>query len=123
VNVRLGAAVVCTADGNTDDPAFNAPLYATTAVNASSTGVVTQTAPGNLTLTGCAAGNIEHLQVIRNRYDSNDTYPGYVYLNGLGLQLGCNEDTTHNLRFLLGSLHAAGFRAEQHGIEASHYGL
>lgn len=88
VNVRLGAAVVCTADGNTDDPAFNAPSYATTAVNASSAGVVTQTAPGNLTLTGCAAGNTEHLQVIRNRYDANDTYEGYVYLNGLGLQLG-----------------------------------
>jgi hypothetical protein len=76
VNVRLGAAVVCTADGNTDDPAFNAPSYATTAVNASSTGVVTQTAPGNLTLTGCAAGNIEHLQVIRNRYDAATPTPG-----------------------------------------------
>lgn len=88
VNVRLGAAVVCTADGSTDDAVFNAPSYATTAVNASSTGVVTQTAPGNLTLTGCAAGNTEHLQVIRNRYDSNDTYEGFVYLNGLGLQLG-----------------------------------
>jgi len=88
-NVNLGAQVVCTASGATDDPDFLA--LNSTAVAVPTTALkVTKTDLTSLTATGCAANSILHLQLLRQRYDSTDTYEGYVYLLGAPLVYGSN---------------------------------
>lgn len=91
VNVALGAAIACTADGNTDDSAFNSAVTATPAVSQSSANIVTTTALSALTSTGCAANSLLHFQVQRLRYNASDTYEGYVYLSGAALQFGITQ--------------------------------
>lgn len=90
IQVKLGAQVVCTQDGSTDDPAFLAATTATPSVPSSTGNVVTTTTLNALTTTGCAPSNLMHFQVQRLRYDPLDTYEGYVYLAGAGLQFGVN---------------------------------
>jgi hypothetical protein len=91
VTVKLGAQVGCTAAGNTDDPTFNASVTATPTVSATSANILADTALNALTVTGCAAGNLLHYQIVRQRYDPSDTYEGYVYVNGAGLVFGTNQ--------------------------------
>ena len=90
VNTELGAAIVCTADGSTDDPAFNAAVEATAAVN-QTPAVITTTALNSLSDAGCAAGNLLHYQVFRDRYNANDTFEGYIYMLGASLQFGITQ--------------------------------
>jgi len=90
-NVALGAAIVCTADGNTDDPVFNTATTATPAVNATAANVLTTTTISNLASTGCAAGSHLHYQIERLRYNASDTYEGWVYVNGAALQFGITQ--------------------------------
>jgi len=90
VNVELGAAVTCAADGTSDDAAFSNPSTATATVNASGANILTTTTFSGLTATGCAANQVMHYQVQRLRYNANDFYEGYIYVNGAGLQFGVN---------------------------------
>lgn len=91
INTQLGAAVVCTAAGTSDDPAFNADTSATALVSASATNIVTETPLNALTTTGCTASSLMHLRIKRLRYNANDTYEGYVYVNGASLEYGSSN--------------------------------
>jgi hypothetical protein len=87
-NVMLATYVVCTADGATDDPAFLVNTPAIVPVNASISNAITTTTLNGMNATGCAPNSLMHLQVQRVRYNVADTYEGYVYVNGVGLQFG-----------------------------------
>lgn len=90
VNTVLGAAIVCTADGSTDDPPFNAPVFSTVPV--SQTGPVIITTPlVNLPSTGCSPSNLLHYQIQRARYNASDSYEGFVLVDGASLQLGVSQ--------------------------------
>lgn len=89
-NVVLGAAMVCTADGSTDDPAFNADTTATVAVPTSAANVPTSTAL-NALAGSCAAGNTLHFQIKRLRYNASDIYEGFVQVLGVNLQIGITQ--------------------------------
>lgn len=90
VNVALAAAIVCTADGSTDDPAFNTATTATPAV--SQTGpVITTTSLSSLSQSGCSPSNLLHYQIQRLRYNSQDTFEGWVYVDGASLQFGITQ--------------------------------
>jgi hypothetical protein len=91
VNVQLGAAVACSAAGSSDDPAFNADTTATALVSASATNILVDTPLTPLTTTGCAASNLMHLKIKRLRYNANDTYEGFVYMNGASLEYGSSN--------------------------------
>jgi hypothetical protein len=91
VNVQLGAAVACSAAGASDDPAFNADTAATALVSASATNILVDTPLTPLTTTGCAASNLMHLKIKRLRYNANDTYEGFVYVNGASLEYGSSN--------------------------------
>jgi hypothetical protein len=90
-NVALGAQIVCTSDGNSDDPAFNTAVTATTAVNPSAANLMTSTVLNALPATGCAAGNLLHLQIERLRMNPADTYEGFVFVSGTSLQFGITQ--------------------------------
>jgi len=90
IDTVLGAALVCVADGNTDDVAFLAPTTATVPV--SQTGpVLTTTLLSGLTSTGCGPGQTLHVQAQRLRYNASDTYEGYVDVTGVGVTFGINQ--------------------------------
>jgi hypothetical protein len=91
INTQLGAAVVCTAPGNSDDPVFNADTSATTLISASAANIVTETSLPALTTTGCTASGLMHYRIKRLRYNANDTYEGYVYVNGASLEYGSSN--------------------------------
>lgn len=89
-NVVLGAALVCTADGATDDPAFNAATTATAAV--SPTGPVLVSTPLlNIAAAGCAPSNLLHYQISRARYNAADVFEGFVYIDGASLSFGISQ--------------------------------
>lgn len=90
VTVKLGAALVCSVDGTTDDPAFNATTSSTATVNASGANIVTQTLLNGLDATGCAPNTTIHYKIQRLRYEPADIYEGWVYINGAGLLFGMN---------------------------------
>lgn len=90
-NVVLGAAIVCTADAATDDPAFNADVTATGVVPTSAPNVTVNTALSALTSTGCAAGNTLHYQIKRLRYNLSDTSEQFVQVLGSNLQVGVTQ--------------------------------
>jgi hypothetical protein len=91
VTVKLGGAISCTPDGNTDDPVFNTAVTPTSTVNASSASVLTTTPLTALTSTGCAASGMLHYQIERLRYDLADTYEGWVFVDGASLQFGITQ--------------------------------
>ncbi len=83
-DVIWNVATVCVADGAVDNPAF------------STASTVTDTAKGTtlqsndatitaVTITGCSAGNLMHIEISRQRTTSGDTITGVVSF--LGLQL------------------------------------
>lgn len=89
--IALSGAIVCTVDGSTDDPTFNTAVTATPIVPASSANTLTSTTLGPLLDTGCAAGNLMHFQLQRQRYNAGDTYEGFVYINGVALSFGVSQ--------------------------------
>jgi hypothetical protein len=91
INVRLSAQVACSAAGNTDDPIFNTSTDVNAAVSGSSTGVLVDTPISALTTTGCTPSSLMHFKILRLRYDPNDTYEGYVYVNGASLEYGSSN--------------------------------
>lgn len=90
-NIALSAAIVCTADGSTDDPAFNTSVTATPVVPASSANTLATTPLLALPSTGCAPGNVMHLQIQRLRYNVADSFEGFVNVNGVSLQFGISQ--------------------------------
>lgn len=91
VNVVLGGAVICTSIGGTDDPVFPAATTATVAVNTTAANIINDTPLNALTSTGCAATNLMHVDLQRQRYNASDTYEGFVYVNGAGLEYGITQ--------------------------------
>lgn len=76
-DVVFQIATICVADGETDDPAFNAAsVIADTAkgtVNQVNTATIS-----NITKTGCAAGERMHIKFFRNRTHASDTIVGVI---------------------------------------------
>ena len=91
INVQLGAAVVCTQDGSTDDPVFNTAATASALVSATGPNIITNTPLTPLVSTGCVSGNAMHFQIQRLRYNIADSYEGYVYVNGGALSFGITQ--------------------------------
>lgn len=91
-NAILGAAVSCTADGATDDPAFNTATTSTTVVP-SAIKAVTTLALASLTSTGCTNATAQqlHFQISRQRYTVGDSYEGWIYVNGAGFTYGVSQ--------------------------------
>lgn len=89
--VDLGVALVCTPDGSTDDPAWNTTSNATPIIPSSSNNTLTTTLFSGITSTGCAAGNMLHFQIQRQRYNGADTSESYVYVTGVTLQFGISQ--------------------------------
>lgn len=89
--VSLSAALVCTGDGSTDDPAFNTAVTATPLVPASSANTLTTTPLLGLPSVGCAPGNYLHFQIQRQRYNVADIFEGYVNVDGVALQFGVSQ--------------------------------
>lgn len=91
VNVSLGAQIVCTAPGSTDDPSYLTATTAIAPVSATGANIMTYTPLTPLTSTGCSALNALHLQIFRQRYNVNDTFEGPVLLNGAPLFYGITQ--------------------------------
>lgn len=85
-NVEWELSTICVADGETDDPAFNT---ASTVIDATK-GTTNQTndaAITTVTVTGCAAGELMHIKILRNAEAGNadDTLAGTARLIGVEL--------------------------------------
>lgn len=87
----LGASLMCTSDGNTDDSVFNTATTATANINPSGVNLVSDQALNALTATGCAPGNMLHYQIQRNRYAVGDNFEGWVYVDGANLSFGISQ--------------------------------
>ncbi len=81
-NVVWQAATACRADAEVDDVAFNA---ASTVVDAmkGTTNQLNDAAITGLTMTGCAAGELLHLKIFRQRTHASDTTTGVISLVGV----------------------------------------
>jgi hypothetical protein len=76
----------CVADAETDDPSWNTASTVTDTAK----GTTLQTNDASITgvtATGCAAGEILHLRILRNRTHASDSITGTVRLIGLELTL------------------------------------
>ena len=71
-NVVWQIATVCVADAETDDPAFNAASTVTDAAKATANQTNDADITG-VTMTGCAAGELLHLKVLRDPAHASDT--------------------------------------------------
>lgn len=90
-NAVLGAAIVCTPDAATDDPAFNADTTATTSIPSSAANVTINTPLNALAAGTCAAGNTLHYQIKRLRYNASDTNESFAQVLGANLTIGINQ--------------------------------
>ena len=81
-NVVWQVATICVADGETDDPAFNTPSTVADTAKGSANQLNTATISG-VTTTGCAAGEIMHLKVLRDPTNASDTYADTARLVGI----------------------------------------
>lgn len=91
VTTHLNAFVVCTADGSTDDNVFNAPASAAAPVPTTAANTLTSTILTPLVTTGCNASNQMHFAIQRDRYATDDTFEGYVYVNGASIVYGITQ--------------------------------
>lgn len=90
-NAVLAGSLLCIADGDTDDAAFNAATSATTAITNTGPNLPISTTLSALAQGGCAAGQTLHFKVSRSRYNASDTYEGFVQLIGAQLQIGITQ--------------------------------
>jgi hypothetical protein len=81
-NTVWQAATACRADAEVDDVAFNAASTVTDAAKGTTLQLNDATITG-LTATGCAAGELMHLKVFRNRTNASDTITGVLHLHGV----------------------------------------
>ena len=76
------AALVCRADGEADDAAFNTANTVTDTAKGTTLQLNTASI-ASMTTTGCAAGELAHLKVFRNRTHASDTITGTISLVGV----------------------------------------
>ncbi len=76
------ATLVCRADAEVDDAAFNAASTVTDTVKGTTLQLNTASIAA-LTTTGCAAGELAHLKVFRQRTHASDTIAGVISLVGV----------------------------------------
>jgi len=79
-------ATICTADAETDDPAFNTASTVTDTTKGTTNQLNTATITG-ITATGCAAGEFMHVKVFRDPTHASDTMAGTARLMAVELTL------------------------------------
>jgi hypothetical protein len=82
LNVVWQAQTVCRADAEVDDAAWNTASTVTDA-GKGTTLQLNDAAITGITATGCAAGELMHFQILRNRTHASDTMTGVVSLVGV----------------------------------------
>ncbi len=80
------ATLVCRADAEVDDAAFNTASTVTDTAKGTTLQLNTATISA-MTTTGCAAGEYAHLKVFRNRTNAADTIAGVISLAGVEVTL------------------------------------
>jgi hypothetical protein len=76
-------ATACRADGEVDDVAFNAASASAADTAKGTTLQLNDAAITGITTTGCAAGELMHLKVFRNRTHASDTLANTISLVGV----------------------------------------
>lgn len=71
-NVFWQVSTICVADAETDDPAFNTASSVADAAKGT-TNQTNDAAIASVTVTGCAAGELMHIKIMRDRTDGSDT--------------------------------------------------
>lgn len=77
-------ATICVADAETDDPAFNTASTVTDTAKGT-TNQTNDAAITTVTVTGCAAGELMHLKIIRDPAHASDTHAATARLVGVEL--------------------------------------
>ena len=85
-NVVWQLATICVADAETDDPAFNTASTVTDAAKGTAN-QLNNASITSVTTTGCAAGELMHLKVIRDPANASDTYADTARLIGITLTM------------------------------------
>ncbi|MGH9862542.1 MAG: hypothetical protein ACRD35_03885, partial [Candidatus Acidiferrales bacterium] len=85
-NVVWQVQTICVADAETDDPAFNSANTVTDAAKATANQMNTANIT-SITITGCAAGEMLHLRVLRDPGHASDTLGATARLYGVELTL------------------------------------
>lgn len=83
-NVVWQIATICVADGETDDPAFNTASTVTDAAKGT-TNQTNDASIASVTITGCAAGELLHIKVLRDAAHASDTLAATARLIGVEL--------------------------------------
>jgi len=79
-------ATICVADAETDDPAFNTASTVTDTAKGT-TNQTNDASITNLTMTGCAAGELLHIKLFRDSAHASDTLAATARLIGLELMM------------------------------------
>jgi len=80
------ATLVCRADAEVDDAAFNAANTVTDTAKGTAN-QINEASITAMTTTGCAAGELAHLKVFRNRTHASDTIAGTISLMGVQMTM------------------------------------
>lgn len=86
-NTVWQVATACRADAEVDDVAYNAATALSADAAKGTTNQLNEASATSITMTGCAAGEMLHLKVLRNRTNASDTITGVVSLVGVELTL------------------------------------
>jgi hypothetical protein len=85
-NVVWSVQTICVADAETDDPAFNTASTVTDAAKGTTLQVNTASITG-VTTTGCAAGELMHINLSRDANNASDTMTGDARLIGVEITM------------------------------------
>jgi hypothetical protein len=85
-NMVWNIATVCVADAETDDPAFNTASQVTDGAKGT-TNQTNDASITNITMTGCAAGELLHIRVFRDKGNGADTLAAVASLIGVELTI------------------------------------
>jgi hypothetical protein len=77
-------AIICVADAETDDPAFNTASTVTDTAKGT-TNQTNDAAITTVTVTGCAAGELMHIKILRDSAHASDTLAATARLIGVEL--------------------------------------
>lgn len=88
-NTVWQVATACRADAEVDDVAYNTATALTADAAKGTTNQLNEASAGgtSITMTGCAAGELLHLKVLRNRTHASDSITGVVSLVGVELTM------------------------------------
>ena len=90
-NVIWGVATVCVADGETNDPAFNAYSDAAADATKGTANQLNDVSVTGITTTGCSAGESMHLKIARRLSQAGDTMAGTARLVGVEVTYRRNQ--------------------------------